>query len=85
MVTITITLEHRHHAWFVVECEIWEHATSSRLHPLPTRQFMSRLAATNYVKRLVLGRLKVVKHDATGADIACRVELRMTDERQRRA
>ena len=85
MVTIIITLEHRQHAWFVVECDITEHTKSSLLHPLPTRPFMSQLAATNYIKRIVLGRLKVVKHDATGADIACRVKLRMTEERQRRA
>ena len=81
MVTITITLEHRHHAWFVGECDIREHTKSSLLHPLPTRQFMSQLAATNYVKRMVLSRLKVDKHDATGADIACRMKLRMTEER----
>ena len=85
MVTIIVTLEHRHQVWYVVACDFGKSTQLFRLHALPTRQFMSQIAATNYIKRMVLGQLKAVKHDATGADIDCRVKLWMTEEKQRRA
>jgi len=85
MVKVTVTLEYKHHAWYVVGCEIGESAKAFGFYALPARKFMSEAAATNYVKRMVLSCLKANKNDATGADITCCVEIRKPEERQSRA
>ena len=45
------------------------------LPPLLKRKFHSYEAAISYVKRLILGRLKRVRHDAVGSDLTYSVNV----------
>jgi len=78
MVKVTLTLQLKREVWYMVACDIH---TEDGIQPLilpnpPKRKFLSQEAALNYVKRIVLGRLKRQKNDATGADITCHLNVR---------
>jgi hypothetical protein len=77
MVTVTISLQLKRHIWHVVTCEVDSGEESQPLSlPGPhKRKFLSPEAASNYLTRLVLGRLKQQRVDATKADVACYVRI----------
>lgn len=77
MVKITITLQRNRQAWHVLEYDVQflygHHALS--LDPPPARGFINEKAAANHIRRMVLSRLKLVRHNATGTDISCDVTI----------
>ena len=77
MVTVSIVLEQKEHAWYIVAYAAVL-ADESPLAPLPAppaRKFPSQTAANNYVGRIVLQRLRGVKPDANGLAITWRVSV----------
>lgn len=77
MVTVTISLQLKRHIWHVVTCEVDSRDEGQPLNlPEPhKRKFLSHEAASNYLTRLVLGRLKQQRADATKADVVCYVRV----------
>ena len=75
MVKVKITLQLKRQVWVVVAYDV-DSADGGQPLSLPPplkRKFLSHEAAINYVKRMVLGRLKLVRNDAAGSDITCYV------------
>ncbi len=83
MIKITITLRLKRQVWFVVACEV-DSADGGQplsLPPLLKRKFYSYEAATHYVKRIVLGRLKRLRPNAAGSDMTCYVNVLSPEEK----
>ncbi len=77
MVKVTITLQLKRQVWVVVACDV-DSADGGQplsLPPLLKRKFHSYEAAISYVKRLILRRLKRVRHDAVGSDLTYSVNV----------
>ena len=71
MVTVSITLQLKRHTWHIVAYHI-DSPQEDQPVVLPgplKRKFLSPEAATSYIKRIVLGRLKLQRTEATGADL----------------
>jgi hypothetical protein len=84
MVKVTITLQLKRQVWVVVGCDV-ESADGGLPLSLPPRlkqKFHSYEAAINYVKRMVLGRLKRVRHDAVGSDLTYYVNVLPPEKKQ---
>lgn len=84
MVKVTITLQLKRQVWFVVACDV-DSADGGQplsLPPLLKRRFHSYEAAISYVTRMVLGRLKRVRHDALGADLTYYVNVLPPEEKK---
>ena len=76
MVTVNIVLQHTRHAWYVIAYHANFADGSHDPLPLPpTRMFITEKAAINYVRRVVLRRLNLVRKDATGTDIVSHVTI----------
>ena len=84
MVKVTITLQLKRHVWVVVACDVdtADGGQPLSLPPLLKRKFHSYEAAINYVKRIVLGRLKRVRHDAGTSDMTYYVIVLPPEEKQ---
>lgn len=84
MIKVTITLQLKRQVWFVVACEVdsADGGQSLSLPPLLKRKFHSYEAATHYVKRMTLARLKRVEHDAAGSDMTCYVNVLSPEEKK---
>jgi hypothetical protein len=78
MITVGITLQVKLNTWHIVAYHI-DSTQEDQPVVLPgplKRQFLSPEAATSYIKRLVLGRLKLQRPDASDADVVCNVTVR---------
>lgn len=85
MVKVTITLGHKHQAWYVLAYEAnFSDGNSGIMPPPPTRRFVTQKAAINQVKRLVLGCLQHQSKHASGLDITCHVHVRVAEAKQLR-
>lgn len=84
MVKVTITLQLKRQVWVVVACDV-ESADGGQPLSFPPRlkrKFHSYEAAITYVKRVVLGRLKRVRHDAVGSDLTYDVNVLPPEEKE---
>ena len=74
MVPVSITLEQKEDAWYIVAytAVLRDERHLTALPPPPVRKFTSQSAASNYVGRLVLHRLRGVNPDANGLAITWR-------------
>jgi len=85
MVTVDIFLQQKRDVWQVVayeyQCE--DDRTILDLPPPPTRTFISQQAASNYIGRVVLSRLNLVRRDAIGTDVLCQVKVLPPSEKPR--
>jgi hypothetical protein len=77
MVVVRVTLQMKRSTWHIEAYHIdsGQEQPVLLLGPLK-RKFLSPEAATSYIKRIVLGRLKLQRPDATDADVACEVTVR---------
>ena len=84
MVKVTITLQLKRHVWVVVACDVdtADGGQPLSLPPLLKRKFHSYEAAISYVKRMVLGRLKRVRHDTVASDMTYYVNVLPPEEKQ---
>jgi hypothetical protein len=74
MVIVTITIQQKHRAWYVMSYRVeLADGTIPDIPPPPKRMFISPKAASNYIGRTILSRLKLIRSTATGTDIVCHV------------
>ena len=78
MVTVRISLQLKRHIWHI---EAYEIDSTQEEQPVILleylrRKFISPEAAMSYTKRIVLGRLRLQRPDATDADVVCEVTVR---------
>ena len=78
MVTVRISLQLKRHIWHI---EAYEIDSTQEEQPVVLleylrRKFISPEAAMSYTKRIVLGRLRLQRSDATDADVVCEVTVR---------
>ena len=77
MVTVSIILQQKERAWYIVAYTVvlGDERPLAPLPAAPGRKFTSQTAASNYVGRIVLQRLRGVKPDADGLEITWRVNV----------
>ena len=86
MVEVTITLQRKCQAWYVLVYEATFADGTPPITAVPdTRKFITQTAAVNHVKRMVLACLQNRCQHATGMDITCHVHVRISEDIQRRA
>ena len=73
MIPVHMTIERRHHSWYVAACSVDFGNGITRLLP-PTRSFKTETAAVNFMKRMVLRDLHRHERPETGTDIECQVK-----------
>ncbi len=78
MVTVRLTLQVKRNTWHIVAYHIDSAQEEQPVIMLGylRRKFISPEAAMTYVRRTVLGRLKLQRPDATDADVVCDVTVR---------